>query len=158
MIPLCRSHRLHYLVCPLVLEDAVLVDAGFVRERVRAHDRLVRLDYHAGKVADHPRRLVYLFRVDVRLTRRRNLFSSLSTSRLLQVKHCPHVLRCHSRSTQLCVRRRILRQANSPLKARGRCGSGRELHFADVWHILHYALDKPGDTQRVSCIRQYPGC
>ena len=44
--------RPHDLVGLLVLEHAVLMDAGFVRKGVRADDGLVRLDDDAGVVAD----------------------------------------------------------------------------------------------------------
>ena len=46
--------RGHDLVGQRVLDDAVLVDARFVGERVAADDRLVRLDREPGQVADQP--------------------------------------------------------------------------------------------------------
>ena len=39
------------LIGAAIFEDAVLMDARFVRERVRADDGLVFLDRHAGRVA-----------------------------------------------------------------------------------------------------------
>mmetsp|Transcript_352 Transcript_352/g.832 ORF Transcript_352/g.832 Transcript_352/m.832 type:complete len:468 (+) Transcript_352:748-2151(+) len=45
--------RRHDLVGSLVLDHAVLVDARFVHEGVRADDGLVRLTHHAGVVGDH---------------------------------------------------------------------------------------------------------
>ena len=44
----------HDLVRRAVLEHAVLVDAGLVRERVAPDDRLVRLHRVAGEARDHP--------------------------------------------------------------------------------------------------------
>ena len=44
----------HDLVGQRVLDDAVLVDAALVGERVAADDRLVRLDGEPGEVADEP--------------------------------------------------------------------------------------------------------
>ena len=46
--------RGHDLVGQRVLDDAVLVDAGLVGERVAADDRLVGLDREPGQVADQP--------------------------------------------------------------------------------------------------------
>ena len=43
--------RLDDLVGQAVLEDAVLVDSGLVREGVAAHDRLIGLREAAGQVA-----------------------------------------------------------------------------------------------------------
>src|SRR3954447_18788045 len=57
----------HDLVRPRVLEHPVLVDAGFVRERVRADDCLVRLHDVAGGARDEPRRRRDLARVEPRL-------------------------------------------------------------------------------------------
>ncbi len=47
--------RVHDLVGRAVAEHAVLVDAALVRERARAHDRLVRLHGVAGGHRDQPR-------------------------------------------------------------------------------------------------------
>ena len=49
--------RIHDLVRPRVLEHPVLVDAGLVGERVRADDRLVRLDGVPGELGDEARRV-----------------------------------------------------------------------------------------------------
>ena len=56
----------HDLVRLAVLQHAVLVDARFVRERVRADDRLVRLNRKAGDSRDHASRPDDLRRVDAR--------------------------------------------------------------------------------------------
>src|SRR3954468_1722369 len=55
---------IHDLVRPRVLQHPVLVDAGFVRKRVRADDCLVRLDDVAGGARHEPRRRRDLPRVE----------------------------------------------------------------------------------------------
>src|SRR6266542_2972922 len=62
--------RAHDLVGFAVLQHAVLVDAGFVRERVRADDRLVRLHREPGDAGDELRRRNDLCRVDPRRARK----------------------------------------------------------------------------------------
>src|SRR6266850_2434742 len=59
--------RLDDLVGRRVLEQAVLMDAGFVRERVRADDGLVRRDVVAGQARDERGRRADLARVDAGL-------------------------------------------------------------------------------------------
>ena len=53
----------HDLVGRALLQHAVLVDARLVRERVAAHDRLVRLHLVAGEARHHPARARDLARV-----------------------------------------------------------------------------------------------
>ena len=48
--------RVHDLVGGALLQHAVLVDAGLVRERVAPDDRLVRLHRVAREARDEPRR------------------------------------------------------------------------------------------------------
>ena len=61
--------RPHDLVGARILEHAVLVDAGFVRERVAADDRLVGLDRLAGELREQLARLVEGGAVDARVVR-----------------------------------------------------------------------------------------
>ena len=58
--------RAHDLVGFAVLEHAVLVNAGLVRERIRADDRFVRLHREAGDAGDELRRREDLRGVDPR--------------------------------------------------------------------------------------------
>ena len=48
-----NGRRVHDLIGALVLEHAVLVDAGLVGKGIGADDGLVGLDNHAGIAADH---------------------------------------------------------------------------------------------------------
>ena len=57
--------RVHDLVGGAVAQHAVLVDAALVRERARAHDRLVRLHGVAGRHRDQARRAHDLLDVQV---------------------------------------------------------------------------------------------
>src|SRR5437879_4119518 len=57
----------HDLVRELLLQDAVLMDAGLVGEGVLADDRLVRLDVHARNVGEQPGGLEDLLGPDARL-------------------------------------------------------------------------------------------
>ena len=57
---------LHDLEGAAVLEHAVLVDAGVVREGVGADHRLVGLHHHAGELGDQPRGAVQLGVVELR--------------------------------------------------------------------------------------------
>src|SRR5256712_4614473 len=63
---LAESDRLgpHDLVCRLLLEQYVLVDAGRVGEGIGPDNRLVRLDDHAGDLAHEPAGLDDLLRDD----------------------------------------------------------------------------------------------
>src|SRR5690606_12020996 len=54
----------HDLVGTAMLEHAVLVDARFVRERVRANDRLVARNRLAGDLRKQARRCVQALRAD----------------------------------------------------------------------------------------------
>ena len=56
----------HDLVGGALLQHAVLVDAGLVRERVAPDDRLVRLHLVAGQSRDQPARARDLGRLDAR--------------------------------------------------------------------------------------------
>ena len=58
---------LHDLICLGIGDDAVLVDAGLMREGVRADDRLARRDRHARDIAQALAALVDLLGVDARL-------------------------------------------------------------------------------------------
>ena len=59
-----RAHVLgaHDLVGAAILQHAVLVDAGFVRERIAADDRLVHLHALTGELREHLARRVDLLR------------------------------------------------------------------------------------------------
>ena len=61
--------RPHDLVGPAILQHAVLVDAGFVRERIAADDRLVGLHVLAGERAEQLAGGKDLARVDGRVER-----------------------------------------------------------------------------------------
>ena len=60
----------HDLVGDGALQDAVLMDACFVRERVRADDGLVPLHQHAGEAAEQLARAVDLLGVRPACARR----------------------------------------------------------------------------------------
>ena len=57
----------HDLVCALLLQQPVLMDAGGVGEGIGADDRLVRLDHHARDLADEATGLGNLLGADPRI-------------------------------------------------------------------------------------------
>ena len=80
---------LHDLVGLAVLEHAVLVDAGFVREGVGADDRLVGLHRIAGDRGDELARRHDLRRVDAASCTRRGPSASSPPSRSPRARRCP---------------------------------------------------------------------
>ena len=66
--------RTHDFVCRCVLQHAVLMDAGFVREGVLTDDGLVARDMHAGDARHEPARRIQLVCIDA--GRRAEVFSA----------------------------------------------------------------------------------
>ncbi len=100
----------HDLVGRALLEHAVLVDAGLVREGVAPHDRLVRLHRVAGQARHEPARARDLARVDAgpqvrRVDSRVCSSITISSSEALPARS-PIPLTAHSTWRQPAVQRR----------------------------------------------------
>ncbi len=141
--------RRHDLVGRALLHDAVLVNAGFVGEGVRADDGLVPLDDHAGHLADQTAGAVQLARVHA--------------GPAVVVLVATH-LQSHDELFQRAVARALTQPVDRALDAaravahgRQRVGHGQaqvvvamdmDDRLADVRHVLHQVRDQPAELDR----------